>query len=279
MGGQSLVEDCYGFVCFVPLDANTPKIFGFSEFLASLALMVLAWTIVDIRYRFRIMTAPIPLYKVTFMTMSSIGVLTLLTDLWRAEQWLVPKGNLITPAQWQALLGGLFLLTFLAWAWFAFIKPAQFGSSNAKRYYEALKQIIIKGSPSELPVIADEFKKSVKSIIRHSIERNESTGKDKRAVATHANNVLLLIAHKKFCRTLVESSSDTILEIFQEIERTKKYKVPMNAFAQNIVNVALANKDSFLFHEADEYGSGLIGATKPLSKAIFSKWSKGLKPF
>ena len=53
----------------------------------------------------------------------------------------------------------------------------------------------------------------------------------------------------------------------------------MNAFAQNIVNVALANKDSFLFHEADEYGSGLIGATKPLSKAIFSKWSKGLKPF
>ena len=36
------------------------------------------------------------------------------------------------------------------------------------------------------------------------------------------------------------------------------------------MNEALANKDSFLFHEAEGYESGLIGYIKPLSQAMFS---------
>ena len=105
------VEQCFVGVCFIPLDGSGQKFFGFSEFLAGLALMVLAWTIADVRYRFRVRTAPIPLLGITFSVVATVGVLTLLTDLWRAEQWLVPKGNLLTPASWQAILGGLFLLT------------------------------------------------------------------------------------------------------------------------------------------------------------------------
>ena len=101
-------EYCYGFLCFAPLGPNNPKFFGFSEFLASLALMVLAWTIADIRYRFRIRTAPLPLQGITFSVVAAVGVLTLLTDLWQAEQWWVPQGNLLTPAIWQAILGGHF---------------------------------------------------------------------------------------------------------------------------------------------------------------------------
>lgn len=54
---------CLELGCLVPLDASTPKIFGFSEFLTGLALMVIVWTLSDVRYHFRIRTAPIPLYK------------------------------------------------------------------------------------------------------------------------------------------------------------------------------------------------------------------------
>ena len=104
----------FGFIRFIPLDADAPKFFGFSEFLAALALMVLAWTIADVRYRFRIMTTPLPLQKLSFAVVGAVGILTLLTDLWRAEQWLVPEGNLLTPSGWQAILGGMFLLTFLS---------------------------------------------------------------------------------------------------------------------------------------------------------------------
>ena len=113
----------FGFVRFVSLDANTQKFFGFSEFLTGLALMVLAWTIADVRYRFRVRTTPLPLQGVTFAVVGAVGILTLLTDLWRAEQWLVPQGHLLSAAEWQAFLGVLFLLTFLTWAWFAFIRP------------------------------------------------------------------------------------------------------------------------------------------------------------
>ena len=104
---------------FVPLDASAPKFFGFSEYLAALALMAVVWMTTDIRYRFRVETAPLPLHRLTFTSIASVGTLALVTDLWRAEGWLVPRGSLLTPATWQALLGAVFLIPFLTWAWFA----------------------------------------------------------------------------------------------------------------------------------------------------------------
>ena len=145
-------EKCFVGVCFIPLDASGQKFFGFSEFLAALALMVLAWTIADVRYRFRVRTAPIPLHGVTFSVVTAVGILALLTDLWRAEQWLVPKGNVLTPASWQALLGGSFLFTFLTWAWFAFIRPPIYSRQNAEQFApEILMQ------PNPLDPIAQQF--------------------------------------------------------------------------------------------------------------------------
>ncbi len=53
---------------------------------------------------------------------------------------------------------------------------------------------------------------------------------------------------------------------------TNKYGIQIGTFAKNIVNEALANKDSFLYHESDGYKSGLIGHHKPLSQAIFANY-------
>ena len=273
-------EYCYGFVCFIALDANGPKFFGFSEFLAGLALMVLAWTMADVRYRFRVRTAPLPLQGITFAVVAMVGILTLLTDLWRAEQWMVPQGHLLTPATWQAVLGGLFLLTFLTWAWFAFIRPPIYGRRNFGRYAQALYRAILNGSPAELAVIADEFAYSARSLVCYATDRGEfknfRTNDDEvqsgvaPKVVAYANDMLLLIADKRFCRAIVESSSGTALAVFQSIGETKKYGIPVETFAKNIVNEALANRDSFLFHEAEGYESGLIGYQKPLSQAMFS---------
>ncbi len=140
-------DPCYLGVCFFQLTGQEPKIFGFAEFLAALALLVLAWTIADFRYRFRISTAPVPLKRMTFFSVTFVGFSTLATDLWRAEKWYVPRGNLISAAEWQALLGCVFLLTFLLWAWFAFIRPQNFGRLNAVRYIQGLYHVICMRRP------------------------------------------------------------------------------------------------------------------------------------
>ncbi len=275
-------EQCILGLCFYQLDGNEQKFFGFSEFLAGLAFMVLAWTIADVRYHFRIRSAPIPLQGITFSVVSAVGVLTLLTDLWRAEQWYVPVGNLLTPSIWQALLGGLFLLTFLTWAWFAFIRPPIYGSHNFKRFAETLYRYVLKGSPTELAVIADELAYSAKSLVQHATDRgrhkhywNKTEGQEKQKrpeVEGYANDILLLFADRRMCRAIVDSSPGTALAVFRAMAETKKYGVQVETFARNIVNEAIRNKDSFLFHEAKGYESGLIGYHKPLSQAMFSNY-------
>lgn len=50
MAGGILLLD----IRFVPLDPDSPRFFGFGEFLAGLARMVVAWTIARVRHRFRL---------------------------------------------------------------------------------------------------------------------------------------------------------------------------------------------------------------------------------
>jgi hypothetical protein len=261
-------------ICWVYLNPADHKIFGFSEFLTGLALMALVWTIVDIRFRFRISTAIIPLERFSFIFISAIGFLTLLTDIWRAEGWLVPCGDILTPVIWQAILGGSLFLVFLSWIWFSLIKPPTYGVLNAKRFANTLYRYILKGSPIDLPIIADEVVRSLPSLIKYGvIARGPAKQIEKPSLTSlYANDLLLLIADKKFCRAITGSSQATALVLFQELKRTKKYKLPIETFSKNIMSEAYANRDSFLYHEIEGYESGFIGYTKPLTEAIFGEY-------
>lgn len=269
----------YG-ICFVRLDADSPRLFGFPEFLAGLALMALVWSITDIRYRFRISSAPLPLEKVTFGVISSIGALTILTDLWRSEEWPVPCGNILTPNSWQALLATTLLIAFLLWAWFAFIKPPIFSRFNSRRYAQALYEGVIKSAPAELNIIADELGRSARSLIRHAtsrlpLERNNNNKVKKWLLSkfncdAYADDILLLIADNRICKAIIDNSPQTALRFFLEITEQGKYDINISAFARNIVGQALLNKDSFLYHEVNGYETGLIGHSRPITQTIFS---------
>lgn len=271
-----------------PGEATSPKIFGFSEFIGTLALMVLVWTLADVKYRFRVAVAPGALYLTTFVLMAAIGVLSLLTEVWRAQGWWLPRMAGLSYALWQMILGMLFFGTFLTWMWYAFIRPPVYGRRNAKRYAHQLYRVVLKGSPTELPVIADELSRSAKTLIRYASDKGEfknyklqegaETDDSKKKnkvpeVTSFADDILLLIADKKFCRHIVESSPITALAFFQEIGSTRKYGVPIEIFAKNITNEALENKDSFLFHESEGYHSGLIGYHKPLSQTMYANYN------
>lgn len=276
-------ETCIYGICFYALDPSGSKFFGFAEYLAAMALLVLAWTIADARYKFRIETAPLPLQRIAFINVAIVGIFSLLTDLWRAQGWLVPVGGPLTPAIWQGLLGLTFLLTFLGWAWVAFVRPPRFGPLNSERYVRAVYGAILRGSADELAVISNEIALSANQLIKYApslhLRRRLSRTSPKsvvtplRKVEAYANDLLLLIADRRFCRAVVAKSPVLALALFREIALLKKYDVAIDTFTRNIVGEALVNTDSFLFHETEGYQVGLLGHHKPLSQAIFGDYA------
>lgn len=273
-------DNCIGFLCFIALEPDGDKFFGFAEFLAGLALMVLAWTLADVRYKFRIDVAPLSLKKITFWVVTFTGFATLLTDLWRAEGWYVPAGEFISPAIWQAILGAGFLLTFLVWAWYAFISPPIYGPRNCLAYGQTLYRAILNGAEAELDVITDELGYSAISLISFATEYSRfppdapvaDTEAELPIVSKLANEILMLMGDKRFCRSMVRHSTKTALIIFSEIEKQKKYRLRIQPFCQNFSSEAVSYRDSFLYHETSGYESGLIGHIKPLSRAIYSNY-------
>jgi hypothetical protein len=73
-------ETCYWMFCFVPPMKNASNtIFGFSEFMTALALLVVLYTIADVRCKLWIAISPGGGHRLTFVLITIIGVGTLET--------------------------------------------------------------------------------------------------------------------------------------------------------------------------------------------------------
>jgi hypothetical protein len=159
------------------------------------------------------------------------------------------------------------------------MRPPTFGKRNAQRFGNFIYWTILDGSPLEMATVAQELGRSVPSIVAHAPCQTSISGHSADDVPPKltksegvANELLLLIADQRFCRTLVETSPGTILDIFQEIARTKKYGVSVSQFGRNIVSAAIDSPNSFMYHETEGYASGLLGYIKPFSQAIFGNY-------
>lgn len=255
-------------VCLTrPPPESGPAIFGFAEFLAALALLVLIFSTSDFLYRFRVSVAPLPLTKLTFGATLFIGVGTLVTDAWFSERWpALPWG--ISRSLIQAMFGFLFLVTTLTWIWFAFLRPPTFGAWNYKRYYNSLFKVIVRGSDTELPVVAAELARSAASIVRIAEARTE----DERATPScvdYAHDTLLMIANRKLCRHIVSASPGTAIAFMSEVRLSRKYHLPVGNFGRSITNESLLNPDSILYHE-DEHAVDVVGRIQPFTSSLYS---------
>src|SRR5262245_13027504 len=117
-------------ICFVTATPISGNVFGFAEFVHAFVLLVLVYTVLVVRYRFRLATAPLPLWQIAFWMSAAIGVGTLVTDFWFIRNFPVPW-FLANQAYWQFVLGLMFLAMVLIWLWFAFVWPPVFGKHNA----------------------------------------------------------------------------------------------------------------------------------------------------
>jgi hypothetical protein len=261
-------------------DATT--FFGFSQFIGAFALLAIVFTIADVQYRFRVSVTPFPLPKITFWAIAVIGFGTLITDLWVTQGWLVVHVPFMTYGLIQGLFASGFLATALAWLYFAFLKPPIFSKWNSKRYGQVLFDYILRGSDSELPVIATEISRSADSLIeifsRHRDDFQEQEKTQERGEqafpnpGNYASDIMGMIGNRKFCRHVVSASPGTAIRLFQAAADNNIYDAPIGQFAKNISTEAIKNPDSNLYHEDSRYQSGLFGDLKPFTQAIFGSY-------
>lgn len=264
------VYEFYG-ICFVT-PTGTASLFPFKDFISALAMLVIVYTISDVRYHFRIAVAPVALNTITYGLIAVIGLGTLVTDIWISEKWPVPD-TFITLAIWQGMFGALFVGLILTWMFYAFMRPPTFGRRNYEKYAQALYRVVVKGSDAELPVIAHELSASAKALVGYASRLDKSKHvKKKSSPEGHANDMLLLIANRKFCRHLVAASPVTVIRLLDAAAEGRGRFTPIGLFAKNISAEAIRNTDSNLYHESDWFESGLLGHIKPFSHALFGNY-------
>jgi len=101
------------------------------------------------------------------------------------------------------------------------VRPPTFGKGNYQKYAQALFAHILRGSDSELPIIASELGRSAEAIVTlarpHSrrLPNEQQPEPSTYGPSEFARELLLLIANRKFCRLTVAESPLTAIIFFE----------------------------------------------------------------
>lgn len=256
------------WLCTEPLQSGGPRFFGFAEYLAGLALIVVLWTIVEPRYRFRLQVAPLDLRRAAFYVIGAVGLLTLLTDLWRAQQWPVISGALITPAIWQALLAAALLLTFVGWMAIAFLWPPRFGRLNSLRYVAITERTILVGNPEALVNLAEAVEESANRVVVNAA-RPMPPNPAQTNVALNARRLLHVLEDPQFCRAAVRSAPGTIYQLYSALDANTRAASSMGMLTTNILTAAVSVEGSFLHRENADWQAGHAARTQRITRRVF----------
>lgn len=262
---------CFWFLCLTPAPpAPEQQIFGFGEFAGTLAILIVVFSIVDPRYRFRLQVLPVDIGKILLVLFSFVGLGLLAMELWTTQGWITLYAP-ITPSMWQAFFALLFLGTFIAIFLCVFISPPVIERRNAERFADALFRVIVKGNDAELSVIADEVRRSSQNLVLLCATPEERS-EDEITPEDYVYDVFGLIANPKFCRHIVASAQSTAVKLCLDASKQRRYDLPIGPFCKAVTEEAIINEDSILHHETQEYSSDLIGYIKPWSKTIYGDY-------
>jgi hypothetical protein len=255
-------------------------LFGFAEFIQAFAILILVYTLSDVKYRFRIQAAALPVRVSTFWLVLLIGIASLVVDYWFTAKLPIPT-FLPARALIQSMLAGLFLFVLFIWLWFAFLRPPLFSAWNAKRFFIAIRNYLVEGSPSDLSSVTQDLKYSASQIVKYAsgipeprIPNDPRPRKEAKISQTseYANALCMILGSKKITRHLAVSSPITAIVFFQEMSEQRRHDIQLGEFASNLVTEALLNEDSIIFQESNRYGRGYLEATQPFIRAVFGDY-------
>jgi hypothetical protein len=270
----------------VPLTAapqlvSETSIFGFSEFVAALALMVIVFSATDVRYRFRVSIAPFPLLNASFLVVPLLGIGTLLNDLWFSESWYgLPFG--VSEAFIEGIFAAVFLGTFLLWQWIAFVRPPTFSKWNCVSYVRKVHLILAQGSKVELEILADELQRSAKQLVYCARQHQRafspslrgsalSNSKTELRASKCADQVLELMADGALCREIVAQSPRTAIRFMDQACKQKKLSILLGDFASQITTAAILDRKSLLYRES-MYATDLVGRMRDFTAVMYGNF-------
>jgi hypothetical protein len=263
-----------------PEAGQSYTLFGFSQFVEALALLILVFNLADARARFRALIAPLPLLPITFGSILLIGLGTLVTDVWIDQRWpALPWGW--SRVEIDAVFGAWFLALVLVWIAVSYVWPPRFGPWNHKRFLVGVYRATVRGSDTELPIILSEIQRSMETLVDvagRTPRRNPHVDAPIPPLVESANHVLLTLGSRKVCRHVVASVPElAILAMTIASERMARHlgsPTPgsLAQFARNVSLEALLNPDSGVYHEDSGFNSGMIGYTQPFTRALYANY-------
>lgn len=259
-------------VCWVSAGSSgSTSLFGVSDYLASLALLLVIYTISDDRSKLRLTIAPIPVYYLIFWLFVCVFFLKGFIELWFYLGWpIFPflDNKLLLDA---ALLIPSVVAIFI-WLYLSYISPPVFSRWNSQNFFWIYEYLIHNGTQEELRLALIELSRSAKSIIKSASvppQYSEATWKPNRTESA-AHDLLLLFGNRRLCAEMARMSPNTAAAFFHEISEQEKFGLPYHTFAQNVATALLSDKASPIFHEDSGWQSGWSGYAQIYSKEIFT---------
>ncbi len=263
-----------------PEAGQSYTLFGFAQFVEALALLILVFNLADPRARFRALITPLPLLPITFGSIAAIGIGTLVTDVWIDQRWpALPWGW--SRVEIDAGFGIWFLSLVLVWIAVSYVWPPRFGSLNHRRFLIGVYRATVRGSDTELPVVLSEIQRSMETLVDVAGRMPRRDPNDENQVppfVESANHILLTLGSRKVSRHVVATVPElAIMAMTIASERMARHpgsSAPgaLAQFARNVSLEALLNPDSGVYHEDSGFESGMIGYTRPFSRALYADY-------
>lgn len=263
-------------ICVEPASTNgNAQIFGIADFLATVAIFVVAYSLSDAKYKFRSAVSSVPYRLVLFYATVAGGIGLLLSNLWFAVELPIPRA-INDPFIFQITIAALLISVLCIWMSRSFVYPPRFTKRNAIPFATEVFHGIADGDEAQLHACAYEVGRSVETLVREASRREVRRALMRGGFEHHipetahvASDILSLIGDRRFCRLVARRMPWVAAEIFRAAAQDTIDVRPLAQFSRNVSAEFFADVESAIHHEDDEYYSGLIGYLKPVSSAMF----------
>lgn len=259
-------------LCFVPAGTSgTESLFGVSDYLAALALLLVIYTISDYRNKLRLSLAPVPIYKLGFWLFLFVFGAKALIELWFYQGWpLFP--SLDNRLLFDAVLLAPCVVAVLYWVYVSYIRPPVFSRWNSRKFFWIHQKVVHNGTAEELRITLLELARSARAIIKCASQPPMDKTANWRPSRTEgaAHDFLLLLGNRRLCSEMARTSPDTAAAFFHEISEQGKFGLPYGTFAKNVAAALLTDKSSPIFDEDSGWESGWSGYAQLYSTEIFA---------